>query len=214
MPPPSAERWWWYIDELVAAQRKRLRQKVVIGLVIVLAFVGGVILLFQTILAPSPEVIARLEAQDRATTALEQGNPEEALTFLEEGLTKVPDDPDLLIYRGVVQEILGDKTAARQSFDQAQAGLNDPLRFYLVRSQLELRVNRLVEAEGDASAALKLDQNSSTAWLLLGQALEAQQKRGEAISAYQKASDLANTTGEAEIYVTARMALARLSGMP
>jgi tetratricopeptide (TPR) repeat protein len=214
IPAPSPEQWWWYIDKLVAAQRKQLGQRVAIGLVIVLALLGGVILLFQTVLAPSPEVAARMEAQDRANAALEQGNSTEALAFLEEGLTRVPGDPDLLLFQGVIQELLGDETAAGQSFNQAQVNLNDPLRFYLARSQLELRVGRLVEAEGDARSALELAQDSSTAWLLLAQALEAQQKRDEAISAYQKASDLANASGEAEIYVTARMALARLSGMP
>jgi tetratricopeptide (TPR) repeat protein len=155
-----------------------------------------------------------MDAQDRANAALEQGNAKEALLFLEEGLAKIPHDPDLLLYQGVVQELLGNEAAARQSFDQAQASLNDPLHFYLARSQLELRVGRLAEADGDARAALELDQNSSAAWLLLGQALEAQQKRDEALSAYQKASDLANTNGDAEIFVTARMALARLSSMP
>lgn len=214
VPPPSTEQWWWYVDELVVAQRKQLGQRIIVGLVIVLALIGGVVLLFQTVLAPSPEAVARMEAQNGATAALEQGKPEDALAFLETGLAKVPHDPDLLLYQGVIQELLGDEAAAGQSFGQAQASLNNPFRFYLARSQLELRVGRLAEAEADARAALKLDPNAANAWLLLGQTLEAQQKRDEAISAYQKASDLANASGEAEIYVTARMALARMSGMP
>ncbi len=214
VPAPPQAQWWWYVDELVAAQRRRLIQGVIIGLVVVLLLAGGVVLLFQTVLAPSPEVVARLEAQDRADTAIAQGGYAEALTFIEAGLAKVPGDPDLLIYKGVLQELLSNGAAARQSFDQAQAHLNDSLHFYLLRSQLKLRIGRMAEAERDVRLAVELDQNSASAWLLLGQALEAQQKITEAIPAYQKASELANANGNGEIYVTARLALARLGFTP
>jgi tetratricopeptide (TPR) repeat protein len=186
---------------------------VIIGLVIALLLVGGLILLFQTVLAPSPEAVARLEAQDQAEAAIVQGSYAEALNFIEEGLAKVPDDPDLLIYKGVVQEILGDEAPAKQSFNQAQTKLNDPLHFYLMRSQLNLRIGRAIEAEGDAQAAIGLDQSSAAAWLLLGQALEIQQKIDDAILAYQKASELANVNNDPQIYVTARLALGRLGGV-
>jgi tetratricopeptide (TPR) repeat protein len=201
------------VDELVAAQRRRWLRGVMIGLVIALLLVGGLILLFQTVLAPSPEAVARLEAQDQAEAAIVQGSYAEALNFIEAGLAKVPDDPDLLIYKGVVQELLGDEAIARQSFNQAQTKLNDPLHFYLMRSQLNLRIGRAIEAEGDAQAAIGLDQSSAAAWLLLGQALEIQQKIDDAILAYQKASELANVNNDPQIYVTARLALGRLGGV-
>jgi tetratricopeptide (TPR) repeat protein len=213
IPAPPQTQWWWYVDELVAAQRRRWLRGVMIGLVIALLLVGGLILLFQTVLAPSPEAVARLEAQDQAEAAIVQGSYAEALNFIEAGLAKVPDDPDLLIYKGVVQELLGDEAIARQSFNQAQTKLNDPLHFYLMRSQLNLRIGRAIEAEGDAQAAIGLDQSSAAAWLLLGQALEIQQKIDDAILAYQKASELANVNNDPQIYVTARLALGRLGGV-
>lgn len=213
-PAPPPEKWWWYLDQLVAAEQKRLLRQVVIILVVIFVLAGGMIVLFQTVLAPSPEVVARLEAQDNAYEAIDAGNYRQALAMIEQGLAQVPGDPDLLLLRGVVQEALGDETAADASFKQAQAGLNGSSNFYLARSQLQLRVGQAAKAEHDARAAIDLDKNSAWAWFLLGQALEAQNKPAEAFPAYQKASELGLESGDSEVVVLARMALGRIGASP
>jgi tetratricopeptide (TPR) repeat protein len=213
-PAPPLEKWWWYIDELAAAQQQRLGRRVIITLIIILAAIGGIVLLFQTVLAPSPEVVARLETENAAYAAIDTGDYEEALAVIERGLAKVPADPSLLILKGVVQESLGEQTAAAQSFEQAQAGLNNRFDFYMARSQLELRVGQATKAEANARAALELEPNSGAAWLLLGQALELQDKRFEAIPAYEKASQLALANGDHEVVVLARLALGRIGASP
>jgi tetratricopeptide (TPR) repeat protein len=213
-PSPPPEKWWWYIDKQVAAQQRHLWQRVIIALIIALVALGGIVLLFQTVLAPSPEVVARLEAENGAYAAIDAGNYKEAVAVIERGLAKVPADPSLLILKGVVQEILGEQTAATQSFEQAQAGLNNRFDFYMARSQLELRVGQAAKAKVNARAALELDPNSGAAWLLLGQALELQDKRFEAIPAYEKASQLALASGDHEVVVLARLALGRIGASP
>jgi tetratricopeptide (TPR) repeat protein len=212
-PAPSAGRWWWYIDELVARQRQHLWRRVILTVVIVAVLVGGIILAFNTILAPSPETLARVEAQTNAFTAVDQGNYRQALTSVEQGLAVVPDDAGLLIFKGVLSQALGEEAQAKQSFAQAQANLQAPIDFYLGRSQLELRLNQPAKAEDDARASLKLDEKSAQAWLLLAQSLELQEKRFEAVLAYEKAGDLALANGNNEVYVLARMALGRLGAM-
>ncbi len=213
-PPPSPERWWWFIDAQVARQqRQRLRRLAITAGVIVL-LVGGVYLIFQTVLAPSPEAVARLEAENNAFLAVEAGNNEQALVELEQGLTKVPNDPELLLIKGLVEERLGDSTAAARSLAQAETGMNNPLVFNLTRGQLYVQFNQLPQAETAVRAALKIDENSARAWLLLGQVLEGQSQRAEALAAYEKAGNLAQANNEDEIFVMTRMALARLMGAP
>lgn len=211
-PAPPAEKWWWHLDQLAAAQRQRLLRQVGLIVGVIVLFVGGLVVLFQTVLAPSPEVLARLQAENNAYEAIDNSQYQAALASVEQGLAKVPGDPELLLLQGVLQEVLGEDAAA--TFDQARARLNDSLDFYLTRSQLQLRVGQLAKAEADARAALELDQNSAKTWFLLGQTLEAQGKLAEAVPAYQKASELAMDSEDGEIVVMARLALGRLGAGP
>jgi tetratricopeptide (TPR) repeat protein len=213
-PSPSPERWWWFIDEQVARQHRQQLRRLAIGTGVVVLLLGVVYLLFQTVLAPSPEAVARLEAENNAFVAIEAGNNPQALAKLELGLTKAPGDPELLLIKGLVEERLGDSAAAARSLAQAETGMNNPLVFNLTRGQLYLQFNQLPQAETAIRAALKLDENSARAWLLLGQVLEGQNQRAEALDAYEKAGDLAQANSENEVYVMSRMALARLLGAP
>jgi hypothetical protein len=209
-PDPTPEQWWWNIDTMVAAQRLRLRRRVLIGVAIVVLLIGGIILAFKTILAPSPEVVARIQAENAAFAAIDAGNVQQALANIETGLQAVPNDPGLSIFKGVLQELLGDEAGAAQSFDRSRAGLADPQRFYFSRGQLYLRLNQSEKAETDAQAAINNDDQSADAWLLLGQALENQSKTVEAMQAYQMASDLGVEHGNNEVVVLARLGLGRL----
>ena len=215
-PAPAEERWWWYIDVMIAAQQKRSIRQLIIGLVIVLLVVGGLILAFKTVLAPAPEVVARIEAENNAYLAIDGGDYQAALAALKTGLAQIPGDPDLLLLQGVLQEALGAEAEAAESFAIAQETLNDPLDFYVSRSQLEIRINQPEKAEADARAALAIDDNSARAWLLLGQSLEAQGNGFEAITAYEQAGELAFASGDNQIVVIARLAMARLGmgGVP
>lgn len=213
-PPPPPERWWWYINELVAANRQRQMRRVIIGLVVVLLIFGGLILVFNTILAPSPEAIARLNAENDAYLAVEQGDYSGALAVLEKGLAEVPGDPGLLIFKGVVQQALGEEEAAIGTFAEVRELIVDLKEFYLARAQLYLRMNQPEQAQRDAMAALELDEEFARTWLILGQALEFQGGVLEAMQAYENASQFAFDNQENEVYVLSRMALARLSQAP
>jgi tetratricopeptide (TPR) repeat protein len=108
---------------------------------------------------------------------------------------------------------MGQKTEATESFARAEKVIQDPLSYHLSRSQLELRLNQPEKAESDVRTALEIDGNSPTAWLILGQALELQEKTAEAVAAYQRANELAFEYGDNQVVVLARLALARLGGI-
>jgi tetratricopeptide (TPR) repeat protein len=211
-PLPDRARWWWYVDDRVALQKKQAWRRLAVTLVIIVLVIGGIILLFRTVLAPSPEVVARVEAENAAFSAIEAGDYQAALAAVDKGLQTAIADPGLLIFQGVLYQVLGQEDKAEQSFSQAQAGVSDPVMFYLSRAQLELRLNQVELAEADARAVLELDENSARAWLLLAQALETQEERMGAVVAYERAGNLALEKGDNEVYVMARLALARLSG--
>lgn len=213
-PLPPAESWWWYLDEWVARQRRRLIRQIGVIVGVSIMLLGGLYVAFQTVLAPAPEVVARLEAENESLSALDQGDYPAALAAVEQGLQQVPGEASLLLLQGVIQEVMGDTAGAAQNYRAAQERVAQPIEFYLNRSRLYLRTNRLAEAEADARSALKLDQKSAGAWLLLGQTLEFQDQRAESIAAYQQAADLAAVSGENEIFVTARMAVARIGSSP
>jgi tetratricopeptide (TPR) repeat protein len=210
-PAPERERWWWYIHEAVAAQNQRRLRQIVIGVTLIILIVGGILLAFETVLAPSPEVVARLEAENDALSFLEDGGYQEALVAVEEGLAAVPDDPGLLTFKGILLELLGQEDEAARSFQAAQANLaQDPTAFYLGRGQLYMRLGQLDKAENDARLALEVDNNSSLAWLILGQALESQDKRVESVTAYEQASELGLADGNFQVVVLARLGLGRV----
>lgn len=213
-PPPVRERWWWYLDEMVSRQYKILLQRAGIGLILVLLLIGGGVLAFRTVLAPSPEAVIGFEVEQDANIAIEQGDYQTALAVVEEGLTKLPNDPGFLLYKGVLHEIMGETELAEQAFAEAEVRLNDPLNFYIARSQLHLRLGQPELAEPDARAAIKANETSARAWLLLGQSLQFQGREFEAIPVYEKAGQLALDSGDNEIVVLARLALGQMGAAP
>jgi tetratricopeptide (TPR) repeat protein len=213
-PAPKPERWWWYIHERVAAQQQRLLRQVTIVLLSVLLLLGAVFVAFNTILAPSPEAVARVEAENDAFSFYEEGDYESAIAAVDRGLAVVPNDAGLLILKGIMLEALGREAQAAESFEQARAHTEPPVNFYLARGQWYIRINQLVKAEEDARAALALDNQIPLAWLLLGQSLESQGKRFESIAAYERAGELALESGDSQIVVLSRLALGRVVTAP
>jgi tetratricopeptide (TPR) repeat protein len=214
-PVPERERWWWYIHEMVAARNQRLLKQVVMGVILVGLILGGILLAFETVLAPSPETVARLDAENDGMARFEEGNYQEALAAVEKGLAVVPDDANLLIFKGILEEFLGQEAEATQAFQAAQESLtDDPTAFYLGRGQLYLRVGELEKAKADVQQALAINEKSSLAWLMLGQVLESQNDKFESMSAYERASELALADNNFQVVVLARLGLGRMGMVP
>lgn len=211
-PAPPRDRWWWYMHEMVAAEQQRFLRKMIMVGVAVIALIVGLFVAFNTILAPSPEALARVEAENSSLSAFDRGEYDEALAAVEESLKVVPGDPGLLILKGIFLEVTGEEAEALRTFDQSQQNLNDPGNFHIARGQLYFRIGELEKAEADARTAIEIDDTAPRAWFLLGQTLEFQGKKFRAIPAYQQAGELALNSGDDQIIVLARLALGRISG--
>lgn len=209
---PDSEQWWWFLQALVAARRQRIVRQLLITGAVVLAVLGGLYVAFQTVLAPSPEAVARLDAENRSMAAFEQGDVAQALAEVNEGLAVVPHDTGLLILAGAFHELLGQNEAAAQQFAQAKSAAANEEFYRLGRAQVYLRTLQAEKAEVEARAALDTNPQSARAALILGQSLEIQDRRQDAAQAYEQASELAQATNDNEVFVMARLALGRMMG--
>jgi tetratricopeptide (TPR) repeat protein len=211
--PPADTRWWWYIHQDVAELQRRLLRRVLVGIIALLTLLVGTYVVFQTVLAPDPAAVARIEAENDALTAFDEGDLPEALAALERGLEKVPGDGGILLMQGVFLELLERPDEAKAVFAQAQQAMGDMEAFHLGRGQIYLRTSRFEKAEVEARAVLELNEDNAAAWLQLGQALENQRRRLLAAQAYEKAGELALDSNQNEIVVLARLGLGRVSGL-
>ncbi len=213
-PSPSANHWWWQIDQIVAARRRQGQRRMMLTAAAVLLVIAGITIAMQTVFAPDPAVIARVNAENQAFTALSAGDSQAALAAIETGLVDVPGEANLLLFKAVLLDVLGDETTSAEVAEQAMVALADPVTFHLSRARLELQLNQPQKAEEQCRLALELDDTSAIGWFVLGQTLEAQNDRGGAVSAYEKAADLAENNDDSELVVMIRMSMGRLMMSP
>jgi tetratricopeptide (TPR) repeat protein len=206
---PSDAASWWRLDEYLASQRKaRVRRMAITGGIIVLALLAlGA--LYRAFLAPDPQVSARYNHEQSAQEALIYGNLEEALQEADAGLQIAPGDPTLLIYKGVILEELGRKEEAAESFNHARRGLDEE-QFYLARAQAYITANQVEKALADCQEVLKINPNSVSGYLMIGQAHELLGNYMAAQDEYNKAFELASAAHQDELAALARIRLAML----
>jgi tetratricopeptide (TPR) repeat protein len=213
-PAPDREtRWWWYIHEDVATRQRAAVRRTTLTAGVILGLMVAVYVAFQTVLAPDPAAVVRMNAETDALLAFDESDYESALIYLNIALDEVPGDPSLLLMRGVFYDLLEQREQADSDFGNAQTALNDPIGFYLGRGQVYMRTLQFAKAEEDAQAILAVNEARPEAWLLLAQALESQGRRLLAMDAYERAGELALDSGQNEIVVMARLGLGRVSGM-
>lgn len=201
---PPATALWWRLDELVAADRKRNWTR---WLVTALAVVGVLALaafVYQQWLAPSPEVVLAVSAvNDVEQLAFEQ-KWDEASAVAEKTLQEVPDNPDLLVWAGVLEERRGDAALAANYLERAQQVLADPLRYQLALSMRRLQAGDVDGAEIAAQAAMAINPDEPQAVFLLANVAELRNQPQEALDLYQKTADLAEDDNP-QLTVVAKM---------
>lgn len=207
---PPEDHSWWYLDRLILERsRSSLRRAMIIS-AIVLGVFAVVVIVYKTFLAPDPIVVEVYGREQNAKEAIANKEMATALSEVNQGLQVSPRDPVLLIMKGVLLENAGEKNQAAQLFDQAKQVIPSQEDFYLERGQDYSLLNEPDKALADVQAALNLNPNSATAYLLAGQIHETLQKYQEAIDDYNKAFDAAEKSKKTELAALARTRLAML----
>jgi len=213
---PDPDAWWWFIDDVVVAQRKArigslLRWGVVAGLVLLI-----VVLAYNMFLAPDPATRARVRHQFAAEDLIQEGDFPAALHEVNQALALAPDDPGMLVWQGVLEDVLGNAdraeeafAAAERAFDQRSDSKSTPA-FLMARAQAYLRVGHPEATKADAERLLERDPQSAEAHFYLGAVYETLGDVPSAIVYYEQASTLAQQAGEFELAATTRIRLAEL----
>jgi tetratricopeptide (TPR) repeat protein len=142
------------------------------------------------------------------------GKLEEALEKVEQALTLDPENPDWLIYKGVLQQGLGQTEAADETFQIAQTKFETPVSYYLARAHQFNIISSFEAAISDTQKVLELDESSALGYLYMGEAYEGLKKYQEALMSYMQADQLATAQELTEIIVLARMRYGQLLLLP
>lgn len=210
---PQPEQSWWFLDTLVAdGRRKALRRLLMIsGVVLVLVVALG--LIYQRFLAPDPRSVALYDSEQTASQALINGDLPGAMKQADQGLNTAPDDPRLLLLKGVVLEAQHNTADAEQSFSLAQKGMPNREEFLVTRGQYYAMANLPDAALADAAQAVQVNRFSAQGYLLMGQAHEMKTEYRKALDDYDLAYSAANQANQPELAAIARQHTAMLYQM-
>ncbi len=201
---PPAAGGWWRLDELVAADRKRSWTRWLVIALVVAGILAVATFVYQRWLAPSPQVVLAVSAvNDVEQLAMEQ-KWDEAFALTEQTLQQLPDNPDLLVWAGVLAERRGDTAAAADYLARAQQAIGDPMRYQVALSMRRLQASDLDGSEAAAQAALAIDPNEPQAVFFLANVAEMRNQPQQALELYQKTADLAEA-GNPQLTVVAKM---------
>jgi tetratricopeptide (TPR) repeat protein len=201
---PPAEGLWWRLDELVSAERKRNWTRWLTTGLAVVAFLAAAAFVYQQWLAPSPEVVLAVSAvNDVEQLAMEQ-KWDEAFAITEQSLQRLPDNPDLLVWAGVLSERRGDPAAAATYLQRAEQALADPLRYQLALGMRRLQAGDVDGSEAAAQAALAINPNEPQGVFLLANAAEMRNQPLQALDLYEQTAALAEESNP-QLTVVAKM---------
>mgnify|MGYP005834853089 CR=1 FL=1 len=206
------DAWWWKLPELVRQKRAQtLRTWLIwVGVAVVVVVIAAI--LYNTVFAPDPIVLARTNALQQAQQlVIEENDLQGALDAVNAGLAEVerlaaergetPETVELLTTRGVILEAMGDAEAGARDFAAAEA--EDRWAMLTTRAQLYLYYIRKPDAAlADAEALVEMEPDHPAGYMFLGDAYGALGQRLAAYDAYEKAKSLAFENEEyASLYV-------------
>lgn len=202
---PDPDRWWWFADRLVANRRRdQIRRLLRLGALVVLVLLI-LFALYQRFLAPDPATRERLQHQHNAEDLVFEGDLAGALSEVEQALAVAPGEPYLSVFKGVLQQELGQSAASGETFAAAEAVFGNREEFLLARARTYLLVDQPDAALADALEVIELNPESAPGYVLVGRAYEHMEDYLEAIFAYEQAIDLAEQQGDFQLSGTTRV---------
>lgn len=207
---PPAESWWWFVDDYLEQQRRESRRRTLRSVAIAAGAFAVIAILYAIFLAPDEATRQRLRYEQAAEQALSEGDAATALVEVEQALEVAPDNAELLVLKGIIQELLGQDASAEATYASAEALLGDRLTFLTTRAEANMRASRPDAAREDALAIIALDPDSATAHYLLGNAEASLGNYFEAVEYFEQAADLARASGETQLEGMARVQLANV----
>lgn len=210
---PAPDQWWWFLDIRVAERRRhQLRKWLMIGAGVAAVFLI-VSLAYTYVFPPDPKRVAAMEKARLAEEALMEGDVATALARYREAVEFTPDDAEVHIWVGVLEEKQGHDAAAAEAYARAEEILGDRASFLAARGMTWYRFGSLDEALADAEAALVLEPDHAEGYMLLANVYEAKGDIRAAIEAFEKTAELAEKANNSALIVLAKTRLGMLLQM-
>lgn len=216
--PGGNEGAWWRLDEHLADTRRRVVRRnaaVISGIMLVTVTVYFALRLLFPV---DPKVVEASRLLGRGDRLVQEaGDYASASEEYQQAVEWTPDNMEIWLRLGAVQEHLGDEVAAQASFARARELIGTDIEFYRLRAASYLLLAMIDEAERDLLQMFALEPENAMAWYLLGSVYEARNDLGPAVDALSKASDYAIETNQLELTALARTRMGFLMqrlGMP
>ena len=212
--PATEFSFWWFLDQEASRQRRKIlvRLGTVVGSVL-----GGLLLVYgvmMTFFPPDPLDVLYADVMYQLDQYSMEQNWPDALTVIDANLEQLAAEPDLLIWRGVLEEQLDNPEIAKKNLDQAWAMLaGREVNYWNALGNRRLQVGDLDGAEPALNQALALDPENPQAHFLLGGLAEARGDNALAIEYYNQVFDLAEAS-DPQLAVVARVRVSQLMQSP
>jgi tetratricopeptide (TPR) repeat protein len=209
---PGEDNWWWWLDRGLAEQRRRALERWVWRIVGIAVVLVATVWAYVRFLQPPQAVRQKARYVLNAEAELQGRDYESAASDYRLALELAPNDPELLLMAGLMEEALGRPLEAADRYTAAEALYGSRSLFLAMRSHKYSLLGWYDLALSDAQLAIDADQPVPLAFCALASAYEGQGMTTEAIDAFRQCAELAMENDQDELYVIAAGHMARLLG--
>jgi predicted Zn-dependent protease len=207
---PPAESFWWQLDAEVARRRTQMIRRALVTLVIIVGAVGGALWAVDFFFPPDPRAVILVNTNADIDQLIMEQKWDEALEVVERAQQQLPNEPELLIWEGVLAEQLGDTVRSAAALEQARQLVADqPASFWVLVGNHRLMVGNLAGAEQAGQEALAIAPDDAQATFLLGGVAEARGDTFAAVDLFNRVFDLAEQDNP-QLAVIARVRMGNL----
>ena len=207
--PDGACGWWWRLDEALAQENKGRALRT--GLTAATVIIAGLALyfIFRLLFPVDPNLSAAMDLQTAGEMKIQNsGDFAGALADFKSATDFLPNDAVTWLRLGVVQEALGDKTAMAESYGRARALVVSDADFQFDRAGVYFALDMLDKARADAQASVAAAPENPYGYYLLSSVYETLGQSQDALTALQRAVDLAEAQQQTELSAMARYRMA------
>ena len=209
--PDGQYGWWWHLDQAVADENKRRAART--ALITAIVVVGGVALYFilRQLFPVDPNLSAAMDLQTAGETKIQKsGDFAGALADFQSATNFLPNDAPTWLRLGVAQEKMGDTTGMTESFKRERALVVSDADFQYNRAAVYYALGIVDKAKADAEASVAAVPENPYGYYLLSSIYETLGQGQDALTALQRAADLADAQQQTELSGMARYRMAML----
>jgi len=187
------------LDYVAASSRKRQTSRITstLAAAVTIAVIGYGIYKGLTDQKIDDKTLAAAAMVLRADSLARAGANDEAIAAYDSSLALVPEQPAVLVARGVLRDVGGDTTDAIADFDKAIYYDSSLATAYVARASLRTRTNDHEAAIVDLDRALELDSTNSQTSFLRGRSRAALKLGKEAVEDFNRVIRSDSTNVEA-----------------